>query len=61
MQEKELVKIASNNPAHPKGYYIQFKDRMREGDVEYVEPGLEQEQEELEPDSDIENKKGKRK
>jgi len=33
--ERELVKIVSNNPAHPKGYYIQFKDRMKPGDVEY--------------------------
>jgi hypothetical protein len=40
--ERELVKIASDNPAHPKGYYIQFKDKMKPGDVEYgakkVEP-----------------------
>ena len=33
--ERELVKIASDNPAHPKGYYIQFKDCMKRGDVEY--------------------------
>jgi hypothetical protein len=33
--ERELVKIVSNNPAHPQGFYIQFKDRMKPGDVEY--------------------------
>ena len=33
--ERELVKIVSNNPAHPQGYYIQFRDRMKPGDVEY--------------------------
>ena len=35
MEERELVKIKSNNPAHPKGYYIQFKDNMKPGDVIY--------------------------
>lgn len=33
MEERELVKIASNNPAHPKGYYTGFKDQMKPGDV----------------------------
>lgn len=33
----ELVKIKSDNPAHPKGYYVQFKDRVKPGDVEYIE------------------------
>ena len=37
MQERELVKITSDNPAHPKGYYIQFKDRMNPGDVIFGE------------------------
>lgn len=32
-EERELVKIASNNPEHKKGYYVQFKDQMKEGDV----------------------------
>ena len=35
--ERELVKIVSNNPAHPQGYYIQFKDRMKPEDVEYFD------------------------
>ena len=35
MEEQKLIKIKSNNPGHPKGYYIQFKDRMKPGDVEY--------------------------
>jgi|GEM_PF-4755068 len=35
--ERELVKIVSNNPAHPRGYYIQFKDCVKPGDVEYFE------------------------
>jgi len=35
--ESELVKIASANPAHPLGYFIQFKDRMKAGDIEYIE------------------------
>ncbi len=39
MQERELVKVVSDNPAHPDGYYIQFRDRMKPGDVEYLEPG----------------------
>jgi len=34
--ERELVKIASDNPAHPHGYYTQFKDRMKPGDVVFV-------------------------
>jgi len=33
MEERELVKIASDNPAYPQGYYTQFKDAMRPGDV----------------------------
>lgn len=37
MQERELVKIASDNPAHPNGYYTQFKDRMQPGDVIFDE------------------------
>ncbi len=32
-QERELVKIVSNNPAHPAGYYTQFKEQMKPGDV----------------------------
>jgi hypothetical protein len=35
MEEQKLIKIKSNNPAHPQGFYIQFKDRMKPGDVEY--------------------------
>ena len=35
MQERELVKIKSDNPSHPKGYYIQFRDRVKPEDVEY--------------------------
>jgi len=35
--ERETVKIKSNNPAHPKGYYIQFRDMMKPEDEEYVE------------------------
>ena len=37
MEERKLVKIKSDNPAHPKGYYIQFADRVKPGDVEYIE------------------------
>jgi hypothetical protein len=37
MEERKLVKIKSDNPAHPKGYYIQFCDRVKPGDVEYKE------------------------
>lgn len=33
--ERELVKIASDNPAHPHGYYVQFKDRVKPGAVVY--------------------------
>jgi len=36
-QERELVKIVSNNPAHPAGYYTQFKDQMKPGDVIFNE------------------------
>jgi hypothetical protein len=35
--ERELVKIKSDNPAHPHGYYTQFKDRMKPEDVLYSE------------------------
>ena len=38
MEQRECVKIKSDNPAFPKGYYIQFKDKMKPGDVEYFEP-----------------------
>ncbi|MFA5424621.1 MAG: hypothetical protein WC374_12275 [Phycisphaerae bacterium] len=37
MEERELVKIKSDNPAHPKGYYTQFKDCMKPGDVVFGE------------------------
>jgi len=40
--ERELVKIVSNNPAHPRGYYIQFKDCVKPEDVEYIEGHLEE-------------------
>lgn len=33
--ERELVKIASNDPAF-NGYYTQFKDCMKPGDVVYI-------------------------
>jgi hypothetical protein len=36
--ERELVKIKSDNPAHPHGYYTQFKDKMKPGDVIYTRP-----------------------
>lgn len=35
MQERELVKIKSDNPAHPHGYYIQFKDKVKPEDIIY--------------------------
>ena len=35
--ERELVKIASDNPAF-NGYYTQFKDMMKPGDVIYGTP-----------------------
>jgi len=38
MEEREVVKIASKNPAHPKGYYIQFKDKMKPTDKIFQEP-----------------------
>lgn len=34
---EDLVKIKSDNPAHPKGFYIQFRNRMSPGDIEYIE------------------------
>jgi hypothetical protein len=37
MEERELIKIVSDNPAHPKGYYTQFRDMMKPGDAEYFE------------------------
>ena len=37
MQERELVKIASDNPAHPHGYYTQFRDAMQPGDMVFGE------------------------
>lgn len=50
-KERELVKIKSDNPAHPKGYYIQFKDKMKPEDVEYTEPVKD------EPAENIKNKR----
>jgi len=47
--EKELVKIVSNNPAHPQGFYIQFKDKMKPGDVEYFESEHKQATQTAEP------------
>jgi hypothetical protein len=38
---REVVKIASEN--HPTGYYTQWKDRMKLGDVIYQETALEPE------------------
>jgi ribosomal protein L16 Arg81 hydroxylase len=38
--ERKCVKIKSDNPAFPKGYYIQFKDRMKPGDVIYIPNGI---------------------
>ena len=37
IMERELVKIASDNPAF-NGYYTQFKDMMKPGDVIYGTP-----------------------
>jgi len=36
---RETVKIKSDNKeAHPHGYYTQWRDQMKDGDVEYKEP-----------------------
>ena len=40
MEERELVKIKSDAPGHPKGYYTGFKDQMQPGDVEYFESNI---------------------
>lgn len=37
MDEREIVKIKSDNPAHLQGYYQGFKDQMGPDDVEYIE------------------------
>ena len=37
MSDPNLIKIVSDNPAHPHGYYTQFKDRVKPGDVVYDE------------------------
>ena len=31
-----LVKIKSSNPAHPQGFYWQFADKVKPGDVIYT-------------------------
>lgn len=38
--ERELVKIKSDNPAFTAGYYTQFKDMMKPGDVIYAPDGV---------------------
>lgn len=45
----ELVKIKSNNPAHPKGYYIQFADKVRPGDEIYTGEEIKEEPAPAEP------------
>lgn len=47
----DVVKIKSNNPAHPNGYYTQFADKVKPGDVIYTgeEPKTEQKEETPEP------------
>jgi hypothetical protein len=40
MGERELVKVKSDSPAHPNGYYTQFRDCMKPGDVEYIESNI---------------------
>ena len=48
----DVVKIKSNNPAHPHGYYIQFADKVKPGDVIYTgekEPKAEIKEEAPEP------------
>ena len=51
--ERELVKIVSNNPAHPQGYYIQFRDKMGPDDIEY----FEDKPAEITPETPKQNKK----
>lgn len=47
----ELVKIKSSNPAHPQGFYWQFADKVKPGDVIYTgeEPKTEQKEAAPEP------------
>jgi hypothetical protein len=52
----DTVKIKSDNPAHPKGYYIQFSDRVKPGDVIYTG---EKEQPKAEP-PEPKKKRGKK-
>lgn len=48
MQERELVKIKSDNPAYPQGYYTQFKDKMKPGDVEFKKDKVTKKEDESE-------------
>lgn len=34
---REVVKIKTDNPAYPAGYYTQWKDQIKKDDVEFVE------------------------
>ena len=47
----DVVKIKSNNPAHPQGFFWQFADKVQPGDVIYTgeEPKTEQKEEAPEP------------
>lgn len=51
-----LVKIKSDNPAHPKGYYIQFADRVKPEDILFDET-QKQEPVKVETDKPIKRKK----
>lgn len=50
--ERDLVRIASDNPAF-NGYYTQFKDLVKPGDVEYVERPLPEQQSKPAPEIKI--------
>jgi len=48
----ELIKIKSSNPAHPQGFYWQFADKVKPGDVIYTgeeKPKVEQKEAAPEP------------
>jgi hypothetical protein len=54
----DTVKIKSDNPAHPKGYYTQFADRVKPGDVIYT--GEETPKQEQKETPEPKKKRGKK-
>ncbi len=59
--ERELVKVASDNPDHVGGYYVTYRDQMSPDDVEYQEAEGDQASTDDAGDQDPEDQKSAKK